>query len=1382
MSQAPTSRPEDTRERVRTLWRDALGLDGTWSEQATFVELGGYSLLALSLASRIGDALGVEVPRTLILEHQTFAAVTAWLEQPGAGARHPASAPPADAPGPAARQAEAFPMSALQQAYLIGETGGYDLARPAVFCEDYRVTEFDLPRFTAAILTLLRRHEALRLAFRADGTQRVLPPPQQPPLSYRDLRGMADGEAEAALRRSRAELSERVPAADSGTVLWFRVFRLADGHRVQVAGRLLAFDGASGDLLADELRALLAGRRLPPLRYTYRDYQVARAARRASGADADSRQYWLRRLPELPPAPELPRRKGESTAAGMTRRTAVLEPHQWRTFKAGAAAHGVTVTVALCAAFCEILRNYSAAPDFTLNVMYGERQPLHPDVPRVLGNFSDTLLLECRSGADTFAGRAASLGARLAADLAHGAYSGVDGIRELNSRRGAASSPAMPVVFASVIGGGTKDGVFLERLGWRRVGGAIHTPQVSFDHQVFDSDDRLVANWDTVDGIYPPGLVDAMFADYRALLHTLCGTPEAWRSARLVAAPAAQLHVRAGVNDTAVPVPPTTLHEPVFAVADSTPDAPAVIAPDRTLSYGELTDAASTVAHALRAAGCEPGDLVLVQADRGWRQVAALLGVLSTGAAYVPVGPRWPAARIRQVIDRARPRCLLTDDTSGPPAAPDLPRLGLDHVLAGRSAPPGREQPAAPPPPVSPESLAYVIFTSGTTGEPKGVMIRHQSAANTLADLLTRFGIGPDDRVLALSEATFDLSVFDVFGTLAAGGTVVVPRDGAARDPAALHETCAAARVTVWNSVPAHLGMLLDYREAAGRPDLPTLRLAMVSGDWVPVNLGDRLAATLPRVRLVSLGGATEASIWSNWYPVPRPVPAEWTSVPYGHPLANQGFRVLDAHLADRPDWVPGDLYITGRGLADGYLNDPELTKAAFLTHPSDGTRLYRTGDRARYWPDGTLEFLGRRDGQVKVNGMRVELSEVESALLDEPGVRAAAAVVRRDLRGGGLVGHVALDAPGARHPDDLLAALRTRLPDYLVPVSLVVHEHLPLTANGKVDRARMAAHRAEPAAAAVAPAGPAEAALLELWRQLVPVRGVLDDFFASGGHSVSAAVLLNRVEREFGVRLPLATLHRQRTVRDLAAVLARHTASTTVTYMDGAGEPLVLIHPVGGDVLCYRPLVRELAADHAVYAIAADTGTTGEHTVPSMAERYHARIRAELPDRRVRLVGWSYGAAVAYETARLAEGAWPVVMLDPWLPARPGSRPAEAELRRSFARDLSGGQHDDSDDPDGPDLSDTVLTALFDRYRSNAVALSDYRFTPDPKQPVTVVTAEDGFGTARPRHLVPLRCAVDPAALPGARWHTLTGDHFSVVRPARAAEVAALIRRAVHG
>jgi amino acid adenylation domain-containing protein len=1414
-----------TDERLRRLWSEALERDDTWPASATFVELGGYSLLALSLAGQLSREFGIDVPRTLLLEQPRFDSVVSWLDAhaagsasatdsaPATGARVPSGTADRPAPGQAVAP---FPMSALQQAYVLGETGGFDLACAAIFCEDYRTSELQLDRLVAAVDTLVQRHDMLRAAFGTDGLQRVLPSARQGLVEYRDLKGCSPTDTAEVLRDSWAELSRQVPAVEAGQPLTFRVFRLADCYRVQVRGRLLVFDGRSGEVFADELRALLAGHALPELGYTYRDYRSEMELRRSSQAYADARSYWSQRLPDLAPAPDLPARLGRRPAnPGLTRRSLVLEAQRWNRFKARAGANGVTTTVALCEAFCEVLRLYAASPDFTLNIMYGERAPLHPDVPGIVGNFSDTLLLECRSAPEsTFASRAKALGAQLMADLAHGAFGGVDAIRELNSLRGAGRSPVMPVVFASVIGGASTEGVFLERLGWQRVAGAISTPQVSFDHQVFDSNGTLVANWDTADGLFPDGLLDAMFATYEQVLDRLCSESGAWERSTLGTAPDDQLAVRARVNDTAAAIAPTTLHDPLFAAAARTPDALAVIAADRQLTFRELTEEASRVASALVRRGLRPGDLVLLHEERGWRQVVALLGILAAGGVYVPLGPTWPAPRIQKVLERSGAGWLVTGAHSELSWADGLQRVSVD-----------RAEPASGDvelPTVDPESLAYVLYTSGTTGEPKGVMIRHQSAANTIVDLLSRFAVTAEDRVLGLSEVTFDLSVFDVFGPPSVGGALVVPEPAAVADVAALHELCESSQVSLWNSVPAYLDLLVDYRLSGKRQDLPALRLAMVSGDWVPVTLSGRLAATLPGVELISLGGATEASIWSNWFRVPADLPAEWNSVPYGVPLANQGFRVLDESMADRPDWVAGDLYITGRGLAEGYLNDVALSDAAFLRHPHEGMRLYRTGDRARYWPDGTLEFLGRRDGQVKVNGFRVELGDVESSLLAEPDVRAAVVVARRDARGASLSAHVVLD--GARTGPELLSALRARLPDYLVPRSLSVHERLPLAANGKVDRARLAVLRPDESVPepAVGPADEVEQRVLELWRALVPTPGVLDDFFACGGHSVSAAMLMNALERSFGVRLPLALLYRQRTVRALATALsdrgAGHQIALTgdepgavdlgpdgpvLMHLGGQGDPLVLIHPVGGDVLCYRSLVERLAGEYSVHGIAVGALGAGR-TVTGMAHAYHRLITEALPGRAVGLAGWSFGALVGYEVARTAldrGDSWPVVMLDPWLARRPPPEVTDRQLMLSFLLDLSAGTLDpvglshllDGDAPldthellrdlvaQRPEFAgldiDTVAR-LFAQYGANTEALLGYEIGGDAPPAVTVVTADGGFGAARPEYLQPLADSQAAGLFAGATWHRIAGDHYGIVDPNRSDEVAALVRQ----
>ncbi|MQT44737.1 amino acid adenylation domain-containing protein, partial [Pseudomonas sp. FSL R10-0765] len=299
------------------------------------------------------------------------------------------------------------------------------------------------------------------------------------------------------------------------------------------------------------------------------------------------------------------------------------------------------------------------------------------------------------------------------------------------------------------------------------------------------------------------------------------------------------------------------------------------------------------------------------------------------------------------------------------------------------------------PAPGNPDDLAYVIYTSGSTGEPKGVMISHRAALNTIQDINRRMQVRAQDRMLGLAQLSFDLSVYDLFGPLAVGASLVLPDPARGADPSHWAELVQRHHVTLWNSVPAQLQMLAHYLHAEPRP-LDSLRLALLSGDWIPLNLAPQLEQLLPQLALVALGGATEASIWSNLHPI-KHIDPQWRSIPYGFPLANQGFRVLDRQWRDVPTWVPGDLYITGVGLAQGYLNDPVLSDARFLAHPLDGQRLYRTGDRGRYLPGAELEFLGREDGQVKIRGHRIELGEIDAALLACEGVDNAVSLVMED-------------------------------------------------------------------------------------------------------------------------------------------------------------------------------------------------------------------------------------------------------------------------------------------------------------------------------------------------------------------------------------------------
>ncbi|MEU9294623.1 amino acid adenylation domain-containing protein [Streptomyces sp. NPDC048266] len=1454
----------DRARRLAELWCAALEIDADGDTSGSFFELGGYSLLALSLAEEIGREFGVAAPRTLVFEHDSLDRLLGWLETApaapaddapagttenapagtvvdapevgGAPAGTVVDAPEAGgAPAGAPAETDRFPLSELQQAYLVGEHSGLPLSGPAVFHEEYECAPLDVAALRSALTVLAERHGMLRARFHDDGTQSLGPVAGACPVEFRDLTAMTPDEAGRTLRASLSELRTEQPPLGSGTNLRLRVFGLGPINCVQVWGRLLVFDGQSGTVFADELRTLLDGGTLAPLEYDYAAYRRAAEAERSTKTYAAARAYWTRRAGSLPASPVLPLRPaGRTTGDGpVTRRSFVLPADAWERFGALVRAQGLTPATALGAAFCDILGHWSKDQHFVLNVMYGERRPYHPHVDRVVGNFSSTLLLERgpRTPGGTFAERAAELRDRLHEGLEHGVVSGVEVLREANrsSRR---LDGMAAVVFAPVLGPGTQGGVFLERLGWRRLHGGVHTPQVAFDHQVFELSTGLLVNWDTLDDRFPEGLVDEMFDAYRGLLTELSSSPEAWKRATFDLTPPGGPAARRAANDTRRPRAATTLHGLFRERLAEDPDRPAVLTGEHTVTYRRLDAHARAVADALAAAGHTPGEPVGVVAARGWEQVAALLGVLYHGGAYVPLAPDWPEQRHRQVIERARLRTVLAGPgfLAGDGARPTVVDLtaALDRPAAHR-----RREPL--PVPEDPQALAYVLFTSGTTGVPKGVMIRHDSAANTVLDLNERCGLGPGDRLLMVSEYTFDLSVYDVFGALAAGAAVIaadIPRG----EIGELYRLATDLEATVWNSVPAYFGLLADYARSGGHAPVGSLRHVLLSGDWVPLNVTDDLATVAPRARCLALGGATEASIWSNVQEIPRAgVPAAWTSVPYGRPLTNQHYAVLDDELADRPDWVPGELYIGGRGLADGYLNAPETTAGAFLTRPGTGERLYRTGDWGRYWPDGTLEFLGRQDQQTKVNGFRVELGEIETHLLACPGVADAIVLARPSAGGSALVAHLVAETgtDGEDLVDRARQHLRETVPPQLVPRTYRLHARLPLTDNGKVDRAALAtAESATTGARSDAPparlpaASGAGAVVLRLWTELLGPATPDSDFFDQGGDSLTAARMMNRLEAELGTRLPLTALYETATPAGLAALLTEAAATGRGTTGTPAavpclsrlsavsGPPLVLIHPVGGDVLCYRPLLSRLARDHTVWGLRAP-GTLGERpplrSVPELAREYAAELRPLFADGApVRLAGWSFGSLVAHETARLlaagenrSTGA-DVVMLDPWLAAG-DARAGEHELISSFFYNLSGGR---ADIPAGPltgltgeaalgralelataghpalgSLTSGSLRTLFALYRAHSEAIAGHRFTPDDAVRTHVLESEHGLGGASGRYLRPLSRVLTAHGTPApasVTFHRVPGDHFAIVAEEQAELTAGLILESV--
>ncbi|MBF6209658.1 amino acid adenylation domain-containing protein [Nocardia puris] len=1094
---------------VAEAWRELLGVDEIRRDH-DFFTLGGDSLLATRLIRRLGAAgvTGAELGR--LFTTPTLAEFAAHLA-PGAAVAVPAIRPDPE------RRFEPFPLTDIQVAYWLGRSADFDLGGiPAQLAVEYGWPGVDVARLARAWRRVVDRHAMLRAVIEPDGRQRVL---EEVP-AYRIP--VFDGPTESS--------SDEWPEERSDAGAWppfdIRVIRDGESSRVLAVFDTVVVDGLSALVLLSEWTRLYddPDLELPPLALEFRDYVTT-----CLPSDAEVQAaltYWRSRLPELPPGPQLPLRVSPAAVEHprFRRREVRVESETWRRIVARARGYGVTPSVVLLACYTWVLGGWSAQRDLTVTLTRFDRRDVHPDIMRVVGDFSSLLLVADQPAAgESWLGRVRRLQEQLWRDLDHQQVSAVRVLRELARENDAPVEP-VPVVFTSMLG---VDDDLAHSVRWPdRM--RTRTPQVWLDHQVVELPEGLVLSWDSVDELFPDGMVDAMLATYYEHLTRLADLDwDASLPDALPVLPARQRAVRDEVNMAGQPVAVNSsapqLHTPMFDIAEADPDRVAIIDGSREVGFGELADHARRIAALLLEHGVRPGAAVAVSAARGVAQVAALYGVLAAGAAYVPVAKDQPWQRRNGILEQAEVSAVLTDDVAGFPDG--MPIVPIAEASRHRPAPVFRGAPG---------DLAYVIFTSGSTGTPKGVEITHGSARNTLDDLRGRYHLGPGDRVLAVAATDFDLSVFDLFGVLGAGGSAVIVADEDRRDAAGWLAAAHAHGVTVWNSVPAMLDMLLTVAESG--PGLPaTLRLALVSGDWVGLDQPGRLVALSRDCRLVALGGATEASIWSNYFEVEK-VDPEWTSIPYGRPLRNQYFRVVDESGRDRPDWVPGELLIGGLGVARGYRGDPELTAARFFEE--DGVRWYRTGDLGRYRPDGVLEFLGRADRQVKVRGHRVELGEVEQAIAAHPEVRRAFAVAVGERSRMRLVAFV---EPAV--PEGLSEFVAERLPSGWLP-ELIALPDPPLTGNGKIDHAALV-HRAESAGGARAsvseqgePLRPGlETRIGHVWQEVLggelPARDT--SFFAAGGDSLSATRLVSRLARELGRTVTLREFFTNPTVAGLA-------------------------------------------------------------------------------------------------------------------------------------------------------------------------------------------------------------------------------------------------------
>lgn len=1117
---------------------------------------------------------------------------------------------------------------------------------------------------------LVVRHEALRTAFPVAGGQprQVMTKAQPVKLEFADLCRLEVSKRASELDGRVCDVARRPFDLTDGPVMRTGLFRIGNDEHVFVfVLHHIICDGPSIAVLLDELavfyEAFDQGKScdVPAPAVQYADFAIWQRAALSAEVRDTQLAYWREQLRGSSVTLDFPSDRSRpvrsSFRGGMEYRN--LSPQLSEEFRTLARQHGVTRFMALLALFQVLLFRYTGQEDVSVGCPMTHR--IRVEVSRVVGFFANMMVLRSRlEGNPTFRELL-----RRTRQIALGAYAHQDLpfeqlVAELQPERVAGRNPffqAMLVVEESA----WRD---LELVGTRRIPFPVHNGTTKFDLSLYVIDHpegfrlALEYNSDLFDG----EMVRRLLEHFENLLHGVVADPECRASDLPLLSTAEREQILLTWNNTRKDYPrDTCTHRLIEAQVERAPDAIAVSFRDQKLTYLELNSRANRLAHHLVTLGAGAEVLVAINLERSLNLVIALLAVMKSGGAYLPLDPSHPAERRRDILHDSAAKILITDQDSQ-----DISATDSCAVLSLENESPNivRYSDANLPVVVRPEDLAYVIYTSGSTGRPKGVQIEHGNLTNFLFTMQKRPGMSAGDVLLAVTTVAFDIAGLELWLPLTTGASIILAGADEAADPHRLMDDLDKSDVTVMQATPVTWQMLL----AAGWTGNSRLKV-LCGGEVLAGRLADDLLGCCGSVW--NMYGPTETSIWSSLHQAKS---GRETVVPIGRPIDNTTMYVLDPALQPVPCGVRGELYIGGAGVARGYRGSPRLTEERFVADPFStdaNSRLYRTGDSVRQRRDGTLEFLGRRDRQTKIRGYRIEPAEIESVLREYPGLEQVAVMVRDRGIDNQLVAYV---VPGSHNggvdQSELTRFLRRKLPDYMIPSAFVMLPALPVTPNGKLDwKAFPAPDNRSEESPFVAPCDSIETLLVGIWEEVLdfhPV-GVTDNFFELGGHSILATRLFARVESKFRKRLPLGTLFEAPTIEEFAVILRKDSWVSRSLIPVQAGNasvpPVFFVQARIG----YRALAAELGPDQPVYIVPYDDLVTGdaELNLSDIAAELARRMRHHQPNGPYYLGGWCLAGRVAFAVACALRGQGEEVALlaiidmpapnNARLPRRPG-------------------------------------------------------------------------------------------------------------------------------
>ncbi|MCY8433067.1 non-ribosomal peptide synthetase, partial [Bacillus haynesii] len=1102
----------ETEEKLAAVWQDVLHVEKAGIHDH-FAQMGGHSLHAMELIAKIKEKMNVEIPLHQLFKLATIKELSTFIE---------ANQQEDKEDGLVTRAAdpenihETFPLTGIQLAYLVGRDETFEIGGVATNLTVEFEADVDLNRFQLTLQKLIDRHPILRTIVFENGTQKILEATQRYTIETEDLRGFTEKEINARILEQREKMTSKIIDPSVWPLFELKTFMLPGEKKYFFLNvDPLICDDSSMKRLIREFKQLYEnpGLKLPSLEYSFRDYVLASIDFKQTSRYQKDQKYWLDKLDHFPSAPELPLKSDPAHVAkpSFKKFSTFLDGHTWNELKKKARHHNLTPTAVLCAAYAYILAYWSRQNHFAINLTVFNRIPFHPDVKNMIGDFTSLMLLDIHAEEkmNSFWRFALNVQDTLLEALEHRHYDGVDVIRNIAKKNGMNKKAVMPIVFTSVLSENPDDSfdslVDFDNIHFF----STRTSQVYIDNQVYEINGGLYITWDYVEQIFEHDVIESMFDQYIAVIQQVVSGEDVStiqmneKSRQMISA----------YNDTDQSFDTEPLHELFTGQVKHGPDRIALKHHDEVMTYQELDEKSNQVARFLIGKGVERGDYIGVIGKRSLGTIVNLLAVLKTGAAYIPLDPDYPEERKAYIQSKSNCKFFISYDV-----------YDKAHIERFSKAPVDRK--------VDLDDMAYVIFTSGSTGKPKGVQITHGAAANTILDINEKFNVTEQDNIMGISSLCFDLSVYDVFGALSSGASLVIIDDQ--RDVFSLKETVEKERITIWNSVPAIMGMTADvYLDNELNHHL---RLILLSGDWIPLQLPATIKKTFKNAEVISLGGATEGSIWSIYYPIQK-VEEDWKSIPYGKPLANQKIYVLNQNKQLCPVGVEGELYIGGAGVASGYIHDQEKTDHSFIQHQELGY-IYKTGDYGVLKEDGYVEFLGRKDSQVKIRGYRVEMGEIENTLLSHHEITKASVIDYTSPDGiKNLYAFVV--AENAISQLDVKEFLQKTLPDYMIPAKFVQIDEIPLTVNGKVDK-RTLHDLAEQQTAdegqrggSMLPENETQAMLLEIWKDIFGLDSVNLDvsYYEIGGDSLKAISIITEINKRMNVEMPISEIFKNDTI-----------------------------------------------------------------------------------------------------------------------------------------------------------------------------------------------------------------------------------------------------------